>query len=107
MTTEKDTEFGAQLIEAMEEALAWKRGEKKLQVVRYDPMPPERIRAIRKLAAKSAKRFQQRFGIPARTVEGWEQGIKKPDVAARVLLNVIAKHPEIVESVVREANETI
>jgi len=34
--------------------------------------------------------------VPARTVEGWEQG-KKVDVAARVLLTVIEKEPEAVE----------
>ncbi|MGV3579001.1 helix-turn-helix domain-containing protein [Brevundimonas sp.] len=60
-------------------------------------MSPERIKAIRKSVARSPKEFEARFGIPARTVEGWEQDRRKPDPAARVLLAVIEKDPGAVE----------
>jgi putative transcriptional regulator len=59
-------------------------------------MTAKRVKAIRKAVAKSPREFEQRFGVPARTLEGWEQG-KKVDVAARVLLKVIEKEPEAVE----------
>ena len=93
----KKIEFGDALIESLEEALAWSRGEIALEVVNVEPMSAERIRAIRKKVAKSAKDFERRFGIPAATVNNWEQGRRAPDPAARLLLKVIDANPDVVE----------
>ena len=92
----KRTKFGLALEESLREALAWKRGEIELETRIIEVMTPMRVKAIRKSVAKSPREFERRFGVPARTVEGWEQG-KKVDVAARVLLTVIEKEPEAVE----------
>jgi putative transcriptional regulator len=91
--------FGEALLESLEEARAWKRGELALETVNIDPMPPQRIRAIRRKVARSAKEFEQRFGIPAATINNWEQGRRKPDPTARLLLQTIEAAPEIVEKV--------
>jgi putative transcriptional regulator len=90
------TQFGLELEEALKEALAWKRGEIALPTHHVEPMPAARVKAIRKSVAKSPREFERRFGVPARTVEGWEQG-RKVDVAATVLLRVIERDPEAVE----------
>ena len=92
----KRTKLGLAIEEGFREALAWKRGEIELPTRIIEPMPAARVKAIRKSVAKSPREFERRFGVPARTVEGWEQG-KKVDVAARVLLTVIEKEPEAVE----------
>lgn len=100
----KTTEFGEALIEALEEVAAWKRGEIELEVVEYpDPMPAEEIKAIRKKVARSAKDFERRFGIPASTLNNWEQGRRRPDPASRLLLRVIEAAPETVERIARDA----
>lgn len=95
----KEPTFGEALLESLEEARAWKRGELALETVNIDPMPPQRIRAIRKKVAKSAKEFEHRFGIPAATINNWEQGRRKPDPAGRLLLQTIEVAPEVVEKV--------
>ena len=92
----KRTNLGLAIEEGLREALAWKRGEIELETRTIELMTPKRVKAIRKSVAKSPREFERRFGVPARTVEGWEQG-KKVDVAARVLLTVIEKEPEAVE----------
>lgn len=99
--TDERSEFGLGLEEGLREALAWKRGELALETVRIDPMPVERIRAIRKKVAKSAREFETRFGIPAATVNNWEQGRRAPDPASRLLLKVIEANPQIVEDAAR------
>lgn len=96
-------EFGEGLLEGLREALAWKRGEIALEVVNIDPMPADRIRAIRRKVAKSAKDFERRFGIPVATVNNWEQGRRQPDPASRLLLKVIEADPKLVERVARDA----
>ena len=99
--TDEDTEFGSALVEGLQEALAWKRGEIALETVNIDPMPAERVRSIRRKVAKTAKEFERRFGIPAATVSNWEQGRRAPDPAARLLLKVIDADPDVVERAVR------
>lgn len=95
---DNDFNFGDGLIEGLQEALAWKRGEIALEVRNVDPMPVERIKRIRKAVAKSAAEFEQKFGIPAATLNNWEQGRRKPDLASRLLLKVIETNPAAVEA---------
>ena len=96
----KETEFGAALLEGLREAVAWKRGEVALPVRNVPSMNAERVKAIRKSVAKSSREFSERFGIPVRTLEGWEQGRRQPDPAASVLLRVIEKNPRAVEEAI-------
>jgi putative transcriptional regulator len=96
-------DVGKGILEGLGEVLAWKRGEIALETVNVDPMPPERIKAIRKKAAKTAAAFQRRYGISAATVHGWEQGRRKPDPAARLLLKAIEEDPDFIERVARQA----
>ncbi|MDP3418425.1 DNA-binding transcriptional regulator [Falsiroseomonas sp.] len=82
---------------SLREVRDWQQGRGALQVVNRNPMPPERLRAIRKRLAKSARDFEQKFGIPAATLNNWEQGRRAPDPAARLLLEVMEREPEAVE----------
>jgi len=100
---EERFDFAGELEEALREVLAWKRGELELEVVEIDPMPAERVRAIRRKAARSAKAFERRFGISAATVQNWEQGRRQPDPAARLLLKVIEADADFVERIAKSA----
>ena len=93
------TDLGKSIEEGLREALAWKRGEIPLESRNVDPLPAERIKEIRKRYSKSTKEFQQRFGIPASTMDNWEQGRRKPDPASRLLLKIIEAAPETVEKI--------
>ena len=44
----------------------------------------------------SQARFAKLLGISLRTLHHWEQGTRTPSGAARVLLRVASRHPEIV-----------
>jgi putative transcriptional regulator len=92
-----DTAFGTSMRDGLKEAAAWKRGEISLPVVNVPSFDPDRIKATRKAVAKSSSEFARRFGIPARTLEGWEQGRRQPDPTACVLLRVIEKNAAAVE----------
>src|SRR5438067_2292878 len=99
---ERRTQFGKDLEYALGEVLAHRRGEITLPEQVVNSLRPEQIKAIRKAVASSPREFERRFGVPARTVEGWEQG-RKLDVAARVLLTVIEQEPEAVERAIAKA----
>ncbi len=80
-------------------------------------MPPARktiiqvpnIKRIRENYNLSQAQFASLLGISTATLQNWEQGRRTPKGAARVLLQVAAKHPEAVWDVVNpitKANQT-
>jgi len=54
------------------------------------------IAATRMRLRLSQTKFAALLGISVKTLHNWEQGRRKPTGAARVLLRVAARHPEIV-----------
>lgn len=50
----------------------------------------------RKKTGLSQSAFAQIMGISVRTLQGWEQGRRKPTGAAATLLKIAARHPETV-----------
>ncbi|MBR7620373.1 transcriptional regulator [Phenylobacterium sp. 20VBR1] len=94
--TKDRTELGLDIEAGLREAIAHRRGDLALESRHVEVMPAARVKEIRKSVAKTTKEFERRFHIPARTVEGWEQG-RKLGASDRVLLTVIAADPEAVE----------
>ena len=54
------------------------------------------VRGIRSRLGLSQAAFASRFGIPQGTIRDWEQGRRRPEGPARVLLLVIKEEPEAV-----------
>ena len=103
----KNTRMGQSIVKSLEEIRAWQRGEIKLAVIEIpDPIPPKRIKAIRKKVANSVRVFSERFGLPANTVRQWEQGVRRPDAASSLLLEVIAADPRVVEVAAKRRRKT-
>ena len=67
------------------------------------PLEEKRVQALRRSVARSTAGFQRRFGIPASTLNNWEQGRRKPDPAASLLLRLIEADPELVERIAHRA----
>jgi len=91
----KGSRVGDDLVAAFEEMAAHLRGEIELEAheIPGGTMTPARIKAIRAKVASSTKEFERVFGIPARTMESYEQGRRNPDGAMRALLRVIDREP--------------
>ena len=103
MTETEDTDFGRELIASMQEAIAIVRGEKDAARVHLPPGDVD-VRAIRERLGLTRPAFAKRFGLAVAAVRDWEQGLRRPDPAARVLLMVIARSPETVAEVVAEGH---
>ncbi|MGH7994418.1 MAG: helix-turn-helix domain-containing protein [Limisphaerales bacterium] len=54
------------------------------------------IPATRTRLRLSQNKFAELLGISVKTLHNWEQGRRKPTGAARVLLRVASRHPEVV-----------
>jgi putative transcriptional regulator len=89
----------ADLEASLKEGMAVLRGQK--QPSRTLPFESPDVRAIREDLALTQQQFAALIGISVRTLQNWEQGRRKPEGPARVLLMVAAKHPQAVLDTVR------
>ena len=62
------------------------------------------VATIREEYGLSQAKFAALLGISVRTLQNWEQGRRKPQGPARVLLRVASKHPKAVLDVVRKVS---
>ena len=105
--------LGALIIEGLQEAIAYERGEvtnvrvhrvevtaRGAHVERPPWYAPFLIREI-KLSVSQAI-FAEMLGVSASSVRAWEQGKREPDGPARRLLQIAELHPEVLKAVVGE-----
>ena len=94
---------GQEIITSLKEAIAWAGGENVPVRVTTVEIPTTDVRAVRRKLRLSQSQFAAKFGFQSATLKNWEQGRTRPDGPARVLLAVIARHPEAVEDALRKA----
>ena len=94
---------GSRIIASLREAVAWAEGKEVPVRVTTVEVPMVAVRALRRKLGLSQSEFAAKFGFPPATLRNWEQGRTRPDRPARVLLAVLARHPEAVEDALRKA----
>lgn len=90
----KDEDFDG-IMQGMEEVLAWARGEH-VPGLRIHHFPVEDVRAVRSRTGLSQAEFSRQIGVSTATLRNWEQGRRKPEGPARILLAMLARDPAIV-----------
>lgn len=107
-STTKHTAAGQRLIASAKQALAFAKGENvpgiRVTVVEVNRAPAIDVRSVRQNLGLSQSQFAARFGFKPATVRNWEQGRTRPDGPSRILLAVIAHHPDAVEDALRKAS---
>jgi putative transcriptional regulator len=88
-----------ELVSSVREGAEILRGER--SPARSFEMEALEIREVRQQFELSQGQFAALLGVSVKTLQNWEQGRRKPDGAAQVLLQVAAKHPEAVLDVAR------
>jgi putative transcriptional regulator len=101
----KRTDVSDELIASLNEAVDIMSGQREPSFVWHPPAAVD-VRAIRARTGLSQPQFARRFGFSVAAVRDWEQGRRQPEAAARVLLLVIARRPEVVDEVLAAAIAT-
>lgn len=83
----------------LEDAIAYRHGERQLTVrdVELKPPPPmgaKEVLAVRARMRVSQAAFARILNVSPRTVQAWETNARRPSDAALKLLAVAKKHPE-------------
>lgn len=94
----KKRNIGNEIIMGLKEAIRFARSEDvgaRVHVVHV----PNRIdvRAIRRKRKLSQAAFANRYGFALSALRDWEQGRRRPERSARILLRVIEREPKAVE----------
>lgn len=85
------TNFGDDLIESLNQAVAFSKGSTKSAKVHGVHVP--NVRSLRQRPNMSQQVFASTYRIPLATLQGWEQGRRQPDATAAAYLSVIEKMP--------------
>ena len=90
------------ILEGLKEALAYTKGDHSKGRAVHVSVKPTDIKTARRKAGLSRAAFARVFGLSAATVRKWENGEREPTGAARVLLTIISREPEVVLRAVRK-----
>jgi len=93
-------ELFEELMDSIKQGGAILRGEAKPSR-EFDINNPD-VRAIREQYGLSQTKFAELLGISVATLRNWEQGRRKPEGPARILLSVAVKHPEAILDAVHQ-----
>ncbi len=84
-------ELFEELLKSVKQGAAIMKG--KMKPSRRVEFPESEVQKIREQYGLSQDKFAILMGISTATLRNWEQGRRKPEGPARVLLQVAAKHP--------------
>ncbi len=87
-------ELFEELLESVKQGSAIMQG--KMKPARIFELDKPDVQSIRKRYGLSQEKFAKLLGISVSTLRNWEQGKRKPEGTARVLLHIAAKHPEAI-----------
>jgi len=105
-STAKHSKAGASILKSLNEAVQWASGENVLGIKMHRVQVPAKldVKSIRTRLGMSQNEFAHNFGFSASTLRNWEQGTRKPETTARILLTIIERAPGIVQRVLNEQN---
>lgn len=83
-------ELGNKLLGAVKEMQAGK-------AARVTEVRPNEVVLARIKTGMTQSEFAQALDISPRTLQEWEQGRRHPSGAARTLIRIAAKHPEVIQ----------
>ncbi len=95
---------GSRIVASLREAVDWAEGKDVPVRMTTVEVPAIDVRAMRRRLGLSQTEFAAKFGFQPATLRNWEQGRTCPEGPARVLLAVIARHPDAVEDALRKAS---
>ncbi len=89
-----------EISKGLDDAISHTKGKKNsAKEYRIEPID---VQSIREKTGMSQQKFCATFGISIGTLRHWEQGLRSPRGAARVLLKVVAHNPKAVIKAIQQ-----
>jgi putative transcriptional regulator len=88
------------LKQGLNEGIAHAKGKLTLRTVQVPEQPPEidgrTLAELRHRAAMSQAVFAKMLNVSTKTLQSWEQGLRKPSDASRRLIQIFSLHPGVI-----------
>jgi putative transcriptional regulator len=84
------------IMEGVDQARAYLEGTADKRLYRVHVPEKVNVKKIRKRLGLSQETFAARYGFALSAVRDWEQGRRRPERSARILLKIVDKEPEAV-----------
>ena len=88
-----------ELKQGLQQGIAYAKGELNLKVVDLPDDPPEidaaTLAALRNAAGMSQGVFAGMLNVSTKTLQSWEQGVRRPADASRRLIQMFTERPDI------------
>ncbi len=98
--------IGADIIEGLENAVRHAKGNENDARTTVVEIPTIDVRALRSRLGLTQAEFATTYGFSVGAVRNWEQGTRRPERAARLLLAVIERNPEVVQQTLDALSST-
>lgn len=94
----KDIDFFTELMNGLQEALEYKRGNSAgVALIRERTLPSVDVKELRGSLMMTQKVFSDMLGVSCRTVEAWESGKSTPTPTAKKLMRLIEEDHSLVQ----------
>jgi len=94
------------IMAGLRDAVAFAEGDTTRGTVSTVEVPLVDVKAARTRLGLSQPAFARTFGVSVATVRNWEQHRRRPQGAARILLNIIALNPEVAVQAITDARRS-
>ncbi len=99
MPDRKRPSFFDQLKAGLEDGIAHMRGELTLKTIELPAEPPDidarNLAALREEAGMSQSVFARVLNVSFKTIQSWEQGVRKPSPHSRRLIQIFSERPDV------------
>jgi len=95
------SDAGKSILDGLRDALAYAKGDATRGKVWKPSVEEIDVQSVRRRLKMTQQEFSTLFGVRLDTVQNWEQGRRRPEGPALVLLNVIAREPVAVYRALR------
>ena len=87
------------LKQGLQEGITYAKGERTLRTVEVPQEPPEidgaTLAAFRAQASMSQAVFARVLNVSTKTLQSWEQGVRRPSESAKRLIHIFSQQPEM------------
>ncbi|XVN40351.1 MAG: helix-turn-helix domain-containing protein [Rickettsia endosymbiont of Argas persicus] len=103
MNNKKSNQTEKSILKGMQEAVLYSKGKLKgIKAKKHDILLPDvNVYEARDKLKLTQEQFATTFGVSISTLRNWEQGRRLPTGAAKLLLKIIEKEPNVVKRVLR------
>jgi len=91
------SEVSESIKRGLEEAIEFAKGKDTGAIIHHVTVPETNVSSLRDKTGLTQVQFAKSIGVSVGTLRGWEQGRRKPEGPARVLLALIAKRPNLIQ----------